>query len=927
MTANTSTADCHRQHPLGQRGHRHLQPRRRRRCLQQRWYGFDHRQHPFGQLGQPRRWRHLREQRCTHNHREYPLGNSVTEAFGTGGGIDEESGTLTLTNSTIAGNSAQYVGAGIHENSGTLTAVNCTIAYNTEPSNGDGFGGGMDITEGTATLDNTIIALNTDGTGPGAPADNLYLDGSGTVSAASANNLIGNGGGNSGLKSGQNGNQVGVADPGLDTGLANNGGPTQTIALLSNSPAVDAGSSLLDGGQMNDQRGAGFPRVFGANVDIGAFELQNAATTNAAPTLSTILPDRIAAGYSSPITLTVNGSGFISQSVVDWNATALVTTYVSPTEVTATIPPSDVASVGTATITVTNPPPGGGTSTGATFQVLAAPTTVYVSPGYAADSLGTEVTWTDGSMHHVGYDAFGTITSGVAAVASRGTVDILVPSGHQCSAEPTSANNGLDIAQDGIPVASVPPSDTLAFVGGGTVVVNGESGLASDVFTITDSSVYWGAADALDGMTITFNGTGLTRDINADGTSNTVYIEGAGVSGPSGVLDGYEGHTDFMFVGTGKFLGSIVASSTGTLNYSAYSEGVTVKLGGTIDNDYSMDGTATGVSGFVDGVFLALIGSNYNDTLSSGGLEDVALTGGLGTNSLSGVAAAVVESIASSYTLTNSKLTGSDPSFTDNLSGVGFASLTGSSPIANAFDVSGWTGFGSLTSRAPFGLVTATKNSNVTLTNTALTASDGMSLSLTGINIAGLTVSASSGKPTDKIDASAFSGAANLSAAGTVNAIFYGDSDGYDTLSATGSGNDILIGYAGHVTLTDSGSGHNILIGAGVGGDTLTGKGNDILVSGTTNYDSDTIANLAALDTVLAEWTSNASYAKRIQTITKGVGKRHIYAFNSHTIRTDTNANTLSDTNARRQGNNWFLVSRQDSVTKNRKETRTIILL
>jgi len=186
-------------------------------------------------------------------------------------------------------------------------------------------------------------------------------------------------------------------------------------------------------------------------------------------------------------------------------------------------------------------------------------------------------------------------------------------------------------------------------------------------------------------------------------------------------------------------------------------------------------------------------------------------------------------------------------------------------------------------------------------------------------------VSAFAGKPTDLIDASAFSGTANLTATGTVDAILYGDSGGFDTLAAAGSGNDILIGNGASDTLTDSGSGRNILIGAGTGGDAITGKGNDILVSGTTNYDSDTRASLAALDTILAEWNSHASYAKRIQTITKGLGRKHVDAFNSRTIRTDTNPNTLSDKNTRFQVSNWFLVSKRDSVTKNRKETKTII--
>ena len=230
----------------------------------------------FRTIRPPKRRRNLCKRRRTDDHGQYPLGQFLDRRIGTGGGLYENGGTLTVTNSTIAGNSAGGVGAGIDENAGTLNAVNCTIADNTEPSTGDGFGGGLNVDQGTATLNNTIIALNTDGTGSGATPDNLYLDGSGTVSSASANNLIGAGGGNSGLTNGSNGNQVGVADPGLGT-LADNGGPTQTIALLAGSPAIDAGKNSLavdpQGDPLTtDQRGTGFPRIVNGTVDIGAFE-------------------------------------------------------------------------------------------------------------------------------------------------------------------------------------------------------------------------------------------------------------------------------------------------------------------------------------------------------------------------------------------------------------------------------------------------------------------------------------------------------------------------------------------------------------------------------------------------------------------------------------------------------------------------------
>ena len=133
-----------------------------------------------------------------------------------------------------------------------------------------------------------------------------------------------------------------------------------------------------------------------------------------------------------------------------------------------------------------------------------------------------------------------------------------------------------------------------------------------------------------------------------------------------------------------------------------------------------------------------------------------------------------------------------------------------------------------------------------------------MAVSLSGITTANITVTASSGSPAYIVDASAFSaGPTNLTATGTVDAILYGGTGGHDTLTvaAAGSGNNILIGNGATDTLTDNGTGRNFLIGGGAGSDTITGNGNDILLSGTTNYDSNTAGNIAGLDAILAEWT------------------------------------------------------------------------
>jgi uncharacterized delta-60 repeat protein len=194
-----------------------------------------------------------------------------------GGGIGN-TGTITLLNCTLTGDHANFnVGGGaLYISAGSAALVNCTLAGNTAAAYGGGVGGGIDIAGGTVTLSNTIVAANSNG-GTSA-ADDIQ----GAVDAAhSFNNLIGTGGAG-GLMNGTNGNQVGMGNP-LLARLGNFGGPTQTIALLPGSPAIDAGNNALavdaQGNPLTtDQRG--FARIVHGTVDIGAFEVQ---TTSAAP--------------------------------------------------------------------------------------------------------------------------------------------------------------------------------------------------------------------------------------------------------------------------------------------------------------------------------------------------------------------------------------------------------------------------------------------------------------------------------------------------------------------------------------------------------------------------------------------------------------------------------------------------------------------
>jgi hypothetical protein len=70
--------------------------------------------------------------------------------------------------------------------------------------------------------------------------------------------------------------------------------------------------------------------------------------------------------------LTINGTGFVSGTVVNWNGTARATTFVRGSQLRAAISASDVALASTAAVTVVNPKPGGGTSNAVFIEVTAA---------------------------------------------------------------------------------------------------------------------------------------------------------------------------------------------------------------------------------------------------------------------------------------------------------------------------------------------------------------------------------------------------------------------------------------------------------------------------------------------------------------------------------------------------------------------------
>jgi hypothetical protein len=192
---------------------------------------------------------------------------SLGSKTGNGGGIYSDTGSqLTIENSTIAFNQTPAFfssqGGGIVLNGATASIDHSTIAGNLASGKSSAVGGGLAILgSATLTLRNSILAGNAATSSP---------DISGVLTS-SGYNLVGNTNGGFGFS----GTDLLNVDPKLGP-LANNGGPTQTMALLPGSPAIDAGDNT-DAPQW-DQRGPGFPRIVNGTIDIGAFEVQASDT-------------------------------------------------------------------------------------------------------------------------------------------------------------------------------------------------------------------------------------------------------------------------------------------------------------------------------------------------------------------------------------------------------------------------------------------------------------------------------------------------------------------------------------------------------------------------------------------------------------------------------------------------------------------------
>lgn len=216
--------------------------------------------------------------------------NSYAQAFG--GGFYKGSGTLNVNYSTISGNSAGNSGGGFSANYPTTSLIDTTISGNTANGSGGGFyarttisvfnstisgntansiGGGAWISKQNGYFTNSIVANNS---APSMSEFACTAQSNGASSVTANNSLIEGSYACTGGGTFTGSNNILGQDPKLGP-LTNNGGPTQTLALLPGSPAIDSGNNATC--ETTDQRGVTRPydgdKNGSAICDMGAFEV------------------------------------------------------------------------------------------------------------------------------------------------------------------------------------------------------------------------------------------------------------------------------------------------------------------------------------------------------------------------------------------------------------------------------------------------------------------------------------------------------------------------------------------------------------------------------------------------------------------------------------------------------------------------------
>lgn len=183
---------------------------------------------------------------------------------------------------------------------------------------------------------------------------------------------------------------------------------------------------------------------------------------NPVPVISSLSPTSANAGGPA-FTLVVKGSNFLNSSTVDWNGSPLSTTFVSATELKASVPASLIATAGTANVTVVNPAPGGGASASKSFTI-AITTLSLTGVSLVKNSDGSYVAIV--SLTNTGFQAANSAQISKSSLGSAATTTILPVSLGNIAPGATVQASLLYPSSAGTPGTKAKLVVSVAFTGG-----------------------------------------------------------------------------------------------------------------------------------------------------------------------------------------------------------------------------------------------------------------------------------------------------------------------------------------------------------------------------------------------------------------------------------------------------------------------------
>ncbi len=453
------------------------------------------------------------------------------------------------------------------------------------------------------------------------------------------------------------------------------------------------------------------------------------------------------------------------------------------------------------------------------------------------------------------------------------------PSGTALAIAGGSGNDTFNVSPTAETLGTIQGDLTVAGGGGtNTLNINDQNSSASDTYTLASSSAAASSVARTGGPTIDYSSEGAVHLYG--GSGNDTYNVNGTSAGTAVAITGGNGTNAFNVSPTARTLGTIQGNLTvlggGSNTLSIFDQNNPASgaysLASSSATLSSVTRTGAAPISYASEGAVNLYGGSGKDTYavsSTPAGTAVAITGGSGANTLVG------PSTASTWSIT-----ARNGGFLNLVEFSGIANLTGgTSPDAFVF--------------GPGGSVTGRINGGG--------GGDWLDYAAT---TAAVTVNLSTSKAT------AVGG-------GIANIQNVRGGQGVNKLTGNSQGN-ILIGGASN-TIT-GGSGRSILI-AGTGKAKVTGKsGGDILIGGTTSYDSSSLANDMALESILAEWQSGAAYATRISTIKSGVGpgSADTLVWGS-TVQNNGLANTLTGGGGKK-GLNWFFAGTPTKTNKTAKE-------